>query len=165
MKLLVVSHADTETEALRAADFVNSANGKAVYLGAHKRDLLVSLDAIRETLAKVDALVVMQGKASGKSNGREESELQRVERLAIHEAYEIGKLVGLIGNWNSLLSRHLIKSCKYIHLVGLYRDKMDESGVAGEHFHFAQFMPLNDFGRDGRMFIERLFSLPRKSAA
>lgn len=164
MTILIVAHG-TNKEVEIASDFANGMNGCCAYLCPPKDAFLVNLDVVREHFNVIDALVVIQCEASTQANGSEESELQRLERLAIDEAAEAGKLVSIVGNWQTLNARHLTRCGARVNLVGLYQTKENAPDNVTERFRVARFFTIDDMRLGGQEIVRRLHELQKQAAA
>lgn len=159
MRLLIVAHGTT-SELERAEALVNTCGTKSLRTLFAHADRLVDLDAVREHLSLVDAVLVVQCRRSGKPYADStESELQRVERLTIAEACEAGKVVGVIGTPAGLLSKHMRRPAETVDIAVVVADKRDDSGAMADHFARAQVLYVGMVGSEtqsiSKAFLER----------
>ncbi len=161
MKILIVAHGVDENEKRHAFDFLNSIIGGASILFGDGTDHLVNLDKVCEVLARVDGLILIQCSASPISNGVEESELQRIERLAVIEAIETKRKVGVIGSLQTLMSKHLNRCADGIGVIGIFKSPRDSSGAIADHFK-AKPIYMGDMDRGARAFMRAFLPAPTK---
>lgn len=158
MKLLVVAHGTTP-ELARVGEFINrSGVQRSTYFLRSEPGKLIDLDTIREHLEMVDALFIAQCQRSGNESKFEyETELQRVERLAVTEAYEIGRVVAISGTIHTLQSGHLDKSLRTGHasvLIVTHDSPRDITGGISDCFENTKLMVTDDIETDAAKIIQ-----------
>ncbi|OGG57592.1 hypothetical protein A2853_02125 [Candidatus Kaiserbacteria bacterium RIFCSPHIGHO2_01_FULL_55_17] len=158
MRILFVAHG-IYIELEKAAAFVNSCgSGRIHYLQADALRQVVSLDAVRSLLPDVDAVIVRQtGSDRALVLRGEESEVQRVERIAIEEAARAKKSIGVIGTMSTVLAPHMKECSKSIRVIGLYNFRTDPSGGLSDSL-VGKIVPFYDTPASAREFIKHLQS-------
>lgn len=154
-KLIIVSGSWQK----QVVDFTNNCGLDHINLFVPKTSkYLVNLDILCDALPSVDALVLFQTPGLShetKKNG-DESELQRMERVAIECAHAQGKKVGVIGKAKNVLSGHLHNCLHGISVVGILDQERDVTGGLSDALPRGQIIKYEGTINDPRRFVQLL---------